>query len=304
MKAIDLNDYFYFVHVVEKGGFSSAAEALAIPKSRLSRHVQQLEERLDTRLIQRTTRQFNMTEMGEVLYRHARNLIDEMEVAEAAITRKKNTLSGNVTISCSIGEAQFALKELLARFLLENPQVTMSQQVTNQFVDLVAEGIDLSIRGHTDPLPDSSMIQRQLTVVEWNLFAASNYQEQFASITSPADLINHDTLALGWQSPQSKWKLHNESGEIVEIGFTPRLKSEDMTTLKQAAAAGLGIVALPAYTCRDELKSGELTTVLPEWHAGLTQISLIMPTRRGQAPPVIALRDFLLAEFAEFVKVD
>ena len=304
MKAIDLNDYFYFVHVIEKGGFSSAAEALGIPKSRLSRHVQQLEERLDTRLIQRTTRQFNLTEMGEVLYHHARNVIDEMEMAESAITRKKNTLSGNVTMSCSVGMAQFTLKELLARFLRDNPQVTVSQQVSNQFVDLVADGIDLSIRGHAEPLPDSSMIQRQLTVVEWNLFAASTYLKEFAAITCPQDLINHDTLALGWQSPQSQWKLEHQSGEVVEIGFTPRLKSEDMTTLKQAAVSGLGIVALPAYTCHDELESGLLVRVLPEWHVGLTQISLIMPTRRGQAPSVIALRDFLLAEFAEFVKVD
>ena len=304
MNTIDLNDYFYFVHVVEKGGFSSAAQALAIPKSRLSRHIRQLEERLDTRLIQRTTRQFKMTEMGQVLYRHARNLIDEMEVAEAAITRKKNTLSGNVTVSCSVGMAQFALKELLARFLLENPQVTVSQQVTNQFVDLVADGVDLSIRGHAEPLIDSSMVQRQLAHVQWNLFAASNYQEQSATITCPADLIKHNTLALGWQSPQNKWRLENQSGETIEIDITPRLNSEDMSTLKQAAVAGLGVVALPAYTCRDELNSGQLTRILPEWHAGLSQLSLIMPTRRGQAPSVIALRDFLLIEFGNVVKTD
>ena len=90
MTAVDLNDYFYFVHVVEKGGFSAAAKALGLPKSRLSRHIAALEARMDTRLIQRTTRQFNITEIGEVLYQHARALIDEMENAEAAVKRKKD----------------------------------------------------------------------------------------------------------------------------------------------------------------------------------------------------------------------
>ena len=111
----DLNDYFYFVHVIEKRGFSAASEALGLPKSRLSRHIRQLEERMGARLIQRTTRQFNVTELGETFYAHARTVIDEVENAENAVRRKKNRLSGNVTISCSVGVAQFALKELIAK---------------------------------------------------------------------------------------------------------------------------------------------------------------------------------------------
>ncbi|HBA35271.1 MAG TPA: LysR family transcriptional regulator, partial [Gammaproteobacteria bacterium] len=119
MAMIDLNDYFYFVHVVEKRGFSPAARALNMPKSRLSRHVSQLEERLDTRLIQRTSRQFKVTETGRVFYQHARALIDEMEAAEAAIQSRKASLSGRVTMSCSVGVAQFAIKELVCEFLVK-----------------------------------------------------------------------------------------------------------------------------------------------------------------------------------------
>lgn len=299
MPSIDLNDYYYFVHVVEKGGFTRASESLGIPKSRLSRHIVQLEERLDTILIQRTTRQSKITESGEVFYRRARTVVDQVELAESELKRKKNTLTGQVTLSCSVGVAQFALKELIAQFMTDNPQITVLQQVTNQNVDLIASGVDMSIRGHTGPLPDSSLIQRSLAVVEWNLFTSPDYS--FEEIVNPQDLTSHQTLSLGWQAHGDLWKLEHRSGAKEEIQITPRLKSDDMVTLKEAAGEGLGIVALPAYTCRDELASGKLVKILPEWHAGQARLSLMMPRKSGYAAPVVALQKFLQAELAKFV---
>lgn len=301
MASIDLNDYYYFVHVVEKGGFTRAAEALGIPKSRLSRHVAQLEERLDAVLIQRTTRQSRITELGEIFYQHARAVVDQTERAEAALKRSKNTLSGKVSLSCSVGVAQFALKGLLARFLADNPRVTVLQQMTNQTVDLVASGIDMSIRGHTDPLPDSTLIQRPLATVDWHLFASPDHAAVDEPIAAPSDLVDQQTLILGWQGAGDRWRLEHESGEKASVQISPRLKSDDMATLKQAAIEGLGIVALPAYTCREELASGELVRVLPEWHAGRAKLNLVMPRRRGLAAPVVALQEFLQANLAASV---
>jgi len=301
MPAVDLNDYFYFVHIVEKGGFSAAARALGVPKSRLSRHLGALEERLDTRLIQRTTRHFKVTPVGEVLYQYTRDLITGMENAEAAVKRKQNALSGQVTLSCSVGVAQFAVKEILARFLADNPLVTVAQQVTNENIDPVAAGVDLCIRGHTGRLPDSSLIQRKLATVQWNLFAGTDYEDRNGVIGTPGQLADHATLALGWQAPRGKWFLEHLSGERVAVEITPRLKSEDMSTLKEAAIRGLGVAALPAYTCRDEIRSGRLRRVLPDWHAGMAQLSLLQPSRRGTSPPVQALLDFLVEELEDFV---
>lgn len=297
----DLNDYFYFVHVVEKQGFSAASDALGVPKSRLSRHVKQLEERMETKLIHRTTRQFKVTEVGEVFYEHARRMVDQMHVAENAVKQKRNLLSGNVTLSCSVGVAQFALKSILTRFLADHPLIRISQQVTNQNIDLVAAGVDLSIRGHAGSLPDSSLIQRPLAQVEWQLFAGTKYLQAHPPLAAPADLEGHPTLALGWQSPRSAWNLETHARERCVVDIVPRLKSDDMSTLKHAALAGAGIVALPAYTCREEVISGELQRVLPHWHAGVAQLSLVAPSRRGQPQVVVALRNYLLSEFAEAV---
>ncbi len=301
MSSIDLNDYYYFVHVVEKGGFTRASESLGIPKSRLSRHIAQLEAHLDIILIQRTTRQSKLTQLGEVFYQRARAVVDQVELAEAEVKRKKNTLQGSVTLSCSVGVAQFALKELITRFMADNPEVSVLHQVTNQNIDLITSGVDMSIRGHTDPLPDSNLVSRLLAVVEWNLFTSPDYLSNESPIKTPADLTNHQSLSLGWQAPTDSWKLEHKNGMHENIQIKPRLKSEDMTTLKKAASEGLGIVALPAYTCRDELASGQLVMVLPEWHAGKASLSLMMSRRSGFSASIEALREFLQAEFADFV---
>lgn len=291
---IDLNDYFYFVHVVEKQGFSPAARALDMPKSRLSRHVSRLEERLDTRLIQRTSRQFKVTEAGQVFYQHARALIEEMEAAEAAIQSRKESLSGRVTMSCSVGVAQFAIKDLVFDFLAKHPKVELVQQVTNQAIDLVSSGIDMAIRGHAEALPDSALIQRHLANVSWHLFASPEYLARTGTPESPYDLLKRQSLKVGWQPVTGHWSLENTDGLKTTIPFSPQLCSDDMSTLKQAAAKGLGIVSLPAYTCRDELEDGSLVRVLPDWIAGNAQLSLLMPSRRGQSPSVRVLADYLL----------
>lgn len=291
---IDLNDYFYFVHVVEKRGFSPAATALNMPKSRLSRHIKQLEERLDSKLIQRTSRQFKITDTGQLFYRHARALLDEMETAEAAVQSTKNTLCGTVTMSCSLGVAQFAIQEFLVEFMKENPKVDLVQQVTNQSVDLVSNGIDMAIRGHIDQLPDSSIIQRHLTTVSWNLFASPAYLKSQGSPSSPQDLSRQKSLKVGWQPTLGLWNLENKEGLKTTVPFSPQLCSDDMSTLKTAAIKGLGIVSLPAYTCRNEVEAGLLTRVLPEWTTGKAQLSLLTPSRRGQPPSVQALSDYLL----------
>lgn len=298
---IDLNDYYYFVHVVEKRGFTPAAKALGMPKSRLSRHISKLEERLDIKLIQRTSRQFNVTETGQVFYQHARALLDEMEAAEAAIESKKSSLSGRVTMSCSLGVAQFAIQDLVVKFLLDNPKVELLQQVTNQNVELVSTGVDLAIRGHMEALPDSSIIQRSLATVYWHLFASPAYMSNTGTPESPNDLVKRRCLKVGWQPSEGHWTLEDNQGLKTSVPFSAQLCSDDMSTLKKAAVAGMGIVSLPSYACRTEVKNGELIRVLPGWTSGKAQLSLLTPSRRATSPGAKALGDFLIKHLGERV---
>lgn len=291
---MDLNDYLYFVHVVEKRGFTAASQSLGVPKSRLSRHITQLEERLDVRLIQRTSRQFVVTEIGESFYRRARAAINEVEAAETEVRSQKCGLSGQVRLSCSVGVAQFVLHDIVTRFLVEHPGVDVIHNVTNQTVDLVEFGLDMAIRGHSGPLPDSGLVQRRLAPTPWFLFAGPRYLERARTPETPDELEGLSGLKAGWKPESGTWSLTGPDDARATIPFKPRLCCDDMLTLKQAAVAGLGIVALPGYVCRPDVESGRLVRLLPEWLALDANLSLLMPSRRGVLPAVKALAEFLL----------
>ena len=210
---MDLNDAFYFVQVVEKGGFSAASRALNIPKSRLSRRVKQLEDDLGVRLLQRTSRVVTTTDIGEEFYRHAQDALARFEGAETAVRRKTNRIEGVVTVSCSVGMAQFALDQILPRFLLDNPGVTVVQRASNQMEDLVKGGIDVAIRGHRDTLPDSSLIQVRLAQVEWHLFCSPEYRDKSIRSDEPAVLAHHPALVLGRPREAHQWLLTDHKGQ-------------------------------------------------------------------------------------------
>ena len=290
---MDLNEAFYFVQVVEKQGFTAAGRALGIPKSRLSRHVQQLEQRLGARLLQRTSRRMTITEIGQEYYAHARAALDQMAAAEAAVQRQTNALEGRVKVSCSVGMAQFALARIVPQFLVENPGVDIVQHISNQMVDLLENDIDVAIRGHVDLLPDSSLVQSRLARVSWHLFGGTDYLDRVGPPMTPDALKDHPGFCLGHRADGGRWILQRADGTTASIPYPVRLASDDMTTLKQAAADGLGLVALPAYVCRDDVRTGTLERVLPEWLAGEPQISLLMPSRQGVLPAVEAFTQYL-----------
>ena len=216
-----------------------------------------------------------------------------MAAAEAAVQRQTNALEGRVKVSCSVGMAQFALARIVPQFLVENPRVDIVQHISNQMVDLLENDIDVAIRGHVDLLPDSSLVQSRLARVSWHLFGGADYLDRAGRPTAPEALRDHPGLCLGHRADGGKWTLQRADGTTASIPYTVRLASDDMTTLKQAAADGLGLVALPAYVCRDDVRAGTLERVLPEWSAGKPQISLLMPSRQGVLPAVAAFTQYL-----------
>lgn len=298
---LDLNDYLYFFHVVEQRGFAPAGRVLGVPKSRLSRHIQQLETRLGARLIQRTSRQFAITDVGADFFRHAKVVVEEVHAAEAAIKQRSEALTGKVRISCSVGVAQFALEALVSEFLREHPKIQVGQLVTNELVNLIDAGVDLAIRGHVENLPDSSLIQKKVARVEWRLFASPRYVEEVGEPATPEDLKRHSGLCLGWRTDIGQWKLHSNDEESQAIQFIPRLSSDDMVTLKEACAAGLGVVSLPAYICANDVKIGRLLEILPGWASGDATLSLLQPSRKGTAPAVNAFAQHITQKLPELV---
>jgi DNA-binding transcriptional LysR family regulator len=304
-RVLDLNDFFYFVRVVDRGGFTAASRTLRIPKSTLSHRIQQLETDLGVRLLNRTSRQFGMTDAGEEFYRHAVVMLGEAELAETAVRHRLNEPAGTLRCTAAVATMQFAVRDILTEFLVSYPKVNVVAHATDRNVDIVGENYDVAIRAHSDPLPDSTLVQRTLTPAPWFLFAGSAYLDANKAPHTPQDLQSHPSLFMMRTGVAPAWRLRHSSRakDEVVMRLTPRLLSDDMIGLKHAAIAGLGVVALPGYVCREEVRSGALRRVLPAWLAGDSTITALIPYRQGLLPSVRVFMDHLAAELPKAVLI-
>jgi DNA-binding transcriptional LysR family regulator len=302
---LDLNDLFYFVQVVDRGGFTAAGRELRIPKSTLSHRLQELEKSLGVRLLNRTSRRFGMTEAGTEFYHHAQATLREARQAEAAIRTRLKEPIGTVRCTASVATMQFALSEVLPSFLTKYPKVTVLAHATNELVDLVGERYDVAVRAHSGPLPDSGLVQQVLAPAPWFLFAGAEYCDAHRMPATPGDLQEHPSLFMNRSGMAPAWRLRESRERLkqVEVRITPRFICNDMRTLKRAAVAGMGVVSLPGYVCRDEVASGALRRVLPNWRAEDSELTAVMPNRHGLLPSVRALISHLVAELPKVLRL-
>jgi DNA-binding transcriptional LysR family regulator len=166
---LDLNNVFYFVQVVDRGGFTAAGRTLGLPKSTLSYRIRELELALGVRLLNRTSRQISMTEVGTEFYHHAQEILRSAQYAEEAIKQRVSEPSGTIRITTAVEIAQFALRDLIPVFLDRYPKVRIVEVANDRLVDIIAEGFDIALRGHTKELQSSSLIQRRIAEVPWYL---------------------------------------------------------------------------------------------------------------------------------------
>lgn len=293
----DLNDLYYFVQVVDHGGFAPAGRALGTPKSKLSRRIAGLEERLGMRLIQRSTRRFAVTEPGQAFYTHAKAMLVEAEAAEEAIRRRQSEPRGVVRMSCPVTLLDISVGPMLAGFLQGCPQVELHLDATNRRVDVIGEGLDIAIRVRPPPLEDSDLVLRVFGERRQCLVASPALLARAHTPRTPAELMQLPSMDLGMPQSQHVWDLHGPHDEHVAIHHQPRLVTRGMLTLRDAALAGVGVVQLPDMLIREHLARGELVRVLPGWAPRPEIIHAVYPSRRGLLPAVRALLDYLGERF-------
>jgi DNA-binding transcriptional LysR family regulator len=299
---LDLNDFFYFVRLVERGGFTAAGRALGMPKSTLSYRVQQLEAKLGVRLLNRTSRHFGATQAGEEFYRHALSVVSAAEAAESLVRQRATEPSGDVRFTAAIGTAQFALRDILMNFIVEHPKVNLVEYLTSRQVDLLAENFDVAVRAHSGTLGNSTLVSRTLAQAPWILVAGTDFLKKAGSPRVPEDLKRLPCLGVWRANTTPTFRLNApESRNETILSVAPRLVSNDLSTLKRAAIEGLGVVALPAYLCKLEMRSGALTRVLPRWLAGQSTFTALMPHRRGLLPSVKLFVDYLARHLPKYV---
>jgi DNA-binding transcriptional LysR family regulator len=303
---LDLNDFFYFVQVVERRGFTAAGRVLGMPKSTLSYRVKKLEAELGVRLINRTSRHFAPTQAGEEFYRHAASIVRAADEAESLVRQRVKEPFGVVRFTAAIGTAQFALRGILMNFMQEYPRIQLMEYVTSRQIDLLAENFDVAVRAHSGALPDSTLVSRTLAVAPWILVAGTDSLKQGGSPKTPQDLKHFPSLFLWRANATPAWRLRpaktQQRRSEITLTLTPRMVSNDLSTLKQAAVNGMGIAALPAYVCKSELRSRRLTRILPGWLAGESTFTALLPHRLGLLPAVRIFVDYLARHLPERVQ--
>lgn len=302
---LDLNDFFYFVQVVDRAGFTAAGRMLRIPKSTLSHRIMRLEENLGIRLLNRTSRHFSTTDAGQDFYRYAVAMLREAEQAEGAMRQRLGEPRGTVRFTAAMATSQFAMRKMVAGFLIQFPKVNVIGHAADRMVDIVGENFDVAVRAHSDPLPHSSLLQRTLAEAPWFLFAGTSYLDSKGCPATPRDLKSHPSLFMMREGVVPVWRLRhsNKRRNEVVMPLSPRLLMDDMISLKEAAIAGLGIVALPGYVCRDEVRTGALKRIFPDWRAADSTFTALLPYRQGLLPAVRAFIEHLAAEFPKVVQI-
>lgn len=279
--AVELNEIAVFVRVVQTGSFTKAAQSLGSPKSTVSAKIQSLERRLGVTLLHRTTRQLHPTDEGEAFFRTCAEALSMVEAAEAIAASGQKTPSGRITVTGPVDLGRF-FADFLRTFLERHKSISVDLVLTNRYVDLISEGVDVAIRaGH---LKDSSLIAKRVVMNHRALYASPAYLKNAGEPRSPQDLAQHDCLRFG-SPPVDEWHLVNR-GRSVKVKVKGKVTVDDLSALRELTAQGHGIALIPSFSCREDLNEGRIVPVLADWKTEAAPLGVVYPTQRYQHPKV------------------
>lgn len=290
---MDMNDLRYFALIVDHGGFSAAERVTHITKSKLSRRVTLLEERMGVRLLQRSTRQLALTEAGRVFYEHCAAMMVEANAAQQSVEQLRSEPAGTVRMTCPGAMAQFYVARLLSDFMRQYPKVRIELDSSDRIVNLIDERMDLALRTFDAGLRDPGLVAKRIASGRMVLVASPSYLESRPAIETPEQLSNVDTIGGLREGAEQTWTLTATDGRVTKIAHRPRMLCSDFTVRHQAALGGVGVAFLPLRVAWRGLHDGSLVRVIKDWGTPEQDIHLVYVSSRGMLPSVRALIDFL-----------
>lgn len=284
-----------FAKVVEQGSFARAATALDVSNAVVTRSLADLEAHLGTRLLNRTTRKLSLTETGQKYLERVRQILADIDDADALAQSSAARPSGTLRIYSHTGFGQSQLATLLPRFAKDHPEVHLDVMLSDQTVDLVEEGFDVGVFIGLQKF-DASMIARQLGTATLVLVASPAYIAARGMPAVPSEISQHDCLNFAFEQLRHAWPIHWEN-KLLNVPITSRMTSNNGAVLRQAALAGMGIMIRPSFTLEDDLTSGRLVQLLREHHLGKLEVTLVYPSRRLIPAKVRSFVDYMSALF-------
>ncbi|MGV3678887.1 MAG: LysR family transcriptional regulator [Acidovorax sp.] len=283
-----------FVEVATSGSFSATAERLEMSRAMVTRYVGEMEQWLQARLLQRTTRSVTLTDAGEQALRRCQQMLALVEdIEEETTATTEGELRGQLRLTCSVSFAYAQLGTAIADFLALHPQLKIDLDASEGSLNLVEKRIDLAIRISSGP--DPMLIARPLARCDSVLVASPAYLARHGVPALPADLERHRCLSYA-NFGKSVWEL-SQNGRTERVAVSGHFSVNEATTLLRAALAGGGIALQPTYLANPHIASGELRALLPGWELPVMAINALYTSRRHQSPAVRALLDFLVERF-------
>lgn len=284
-----------FVEVAQSGSFSATADKLDMSRAMVTRYVSELEQWLNARLLQRTTRSVTLTDAGENCLRRSQQMLAMVENMEEETSSQEGVLSGQLRMTCSISFAYAQMAAAVVDFLKLHPSLKIDLNASEGALNLVEARIDLAIRISAEP--DPMLIGRVLAPCASVLVAAPDYLAAHGVPKAPPDLAAHRCLSYA-NFGKSVWTLQRGE-EISRVGVSSQFSANEATALLQAALAGGGLALQPTYLANPHLANGTLQKVLPDWELPDMAIYALYPSRKHLSPAVRSLLDFLVARFAD-----
>jgi DNA-binding transcriptional LysR family regulator len=283
-----------FVAVIDAGSFVRAADALDLSKTAVSRLVSDLEARLGTRLLHRTTRRLSLTPEGEVFLERCRSLLEGVESAEAELSTHAGEAVGQLRVNVPVTFGLLHLAPLWPAFMALHPRVMLDITLSDRLVDLVDEGYDLAVR--IAQLQTSSLVSRQLTSTRLVLCASPDYLRRHGTPAQPSDIAQQSVISYTLLATGDQWAFQGPQGP-VSVKVSPRMRTNSGDTCCAAALQHQGIVLQPTFLVGPHLASGALVEILPAYRSLDLGVHAIYPTRKHLTPKVRALIDFLVDAF-------
>jgi DNA-binding transcriptional LysR family regulator len=287
---VDLNSLKIFAEIVDAGSLSEASRRLKIPVSTVSRRLSELEDQLRVRLLERSTRNLRLTDVGSEVLEHARRTEELSDAIDNVITSHTSNVTGTLRLSAPPSISDSLIAPLIGSFQEKYPNVRVQVFITDRIVDQIAEGVDVAFR--VGALPDSTLVARRLLTYRHQVVASPTYLKTCKPPKSPQDLLDHRLLAFFWR-PAYSWVFKHTNGKLAEtITFEPYIGMNDYAGLATALLDGAGIGELPPIVQPDLIRKGLLVEVMPSWHLAVYDLSLIHLGNRYIPRHVRVFKDF------------
>jgi DNA-binding transcriptional LysR family regulator len=286
----DLNSLALFAKVIEAGSFSEAARRLKMPISTVSRRIAELEDQLGVRLLERSTRNLRLTELGGEVLEHAVRSAELNEAVESVVSNRLSDVSGTLKLSAPPSVSDTLLTPLVTAFQASYPNVRVQILVTERLVDLIAEGVDLAFR--LGELKDSCLVARRVLTYRHQLVASPSYLRTCKPPKEPRDLLDHRLLTFSHWKPENSWTfVHKDGVDKETLTFQPHFSMNDYTGLAPALAAGAGIGELPPVVQPGLIREGRLVEVIPDRRFRTYDLSLVQIGNRHITKPCRLFKD-------------